>query len=48
MNTEQRRRHARDLVAGWPPLTDDQRARLAVLLHADPPAKPAETGKKAA
>jgi hypothetical protein len=25
--------HIRDVVDGWPPLTPEQRARLALLLH---------------
>jgi hypothetical protein len=41
MNADELRRYADDLVAEWPPLTDAQRARLAVLLHT-PTATPAK------
>lgn len=34
------REHAKRLVADWPPLTPEQRARLGVLLQ---PANPADT-----
>lgn len=42
MTPEERRGHADALVADWPPLTDGQRARLAVLLH---PARPAAAAR---
>lgn len=52
MNTDELRQYARELVADWPPLTEDQRARLAVLLRPDPPADlpatPVQVRKKAA
>ena len=36
MTGDQLREHARDLVATWPPLTADQRGRLAALLRPGP------------
>lgn len=37
MTRDQMREHARRLVADWPPLTPEQRLRLAVLLRPDLP-----------
>lgn len=37
MTRDQMREHARKLVATWPPLTPEQRIRLAVLLRPDLP-----------
>jgi hypothetical protein len=37
MSPDEMREHARRLVADWPPLTPDQRLRLAVVLRPDLP-----------
>jgi hypothetical protein len=47
MTVEERRRHARELVADWPALTEQQRTRIAVALQV-PPVRQDQRTKKAA
>jgi hypothetical protein len=42
MNAAERREHARRLVADWPPLTPEQRIRLAVLLRPNADVRPGD------
>jgi hypothetical protein len=47
MNAAERREHARQLVADWPPLDPATRIRLAVLLRPDLPVGISKTGAPA-
>lgn len=43
MNTPEARTQAQQLVADWPPLTDAQRERLAVLLRGSDDSRPSRS-----